>query len=307
LQFILGGDLQSCRNALNSRNGSSLHLIERISIDLQVQSSIVPSVTSLARFKISGKLPTLQLNFSDSKYKSVLRLVDVTIPRFDNGDHSAIKSTAVMSSSYQLSSGLFDLPETEYNVEYEDYEDAKDSIDERSREVRGLACISDPMMCHYSEAICQGPAPIQRMFELSFQVTTLRACLHKSQDFAEEKPLGHVSFDNFSLLLLLTQYDMKVEVRLGSVPSRLFGTFHLHKRVAPFPWKSQSQTLNLSNFPLLRVGQKDPLRGRRTFFVWTTCGFRTTLRSICLIMKGAIRSSLWMYLQSYSVRPRSPS
>jgi hypothetical protein len=58
-----------------------------------------------------------------------------------------------MSSGYQLSSGLFDLPETEYNVEYEDYEDAKDSIDERSREVRGLACISDPMMCHYSEAI----------------------------------------------------------------------------------------------------------------------------------------------------------
>jgi len=135
--------LQSCRNALNSRNDSSLHLIERSSIDLQVQSSIVPSVANLARFKISGKLPTLQLNFSDSKYKSVLRLIDVTIPKFDNGDHSAIDSTAVMSSGYQLSSGLFDLPETEYNVDDEDYEDARDdhTIDERSCEVRGVACI----------------------------------------------------------------------------------------------------------------------------------------------------------------------
>lgn len=98
----------------------------------------MPSVATLARFKISGKLPTLQLNFSDSKYKSVLRLVDVAIPRFDNGDTSAIDSTAVVSSGYQLSSGIFDLPETEYNVDDEDYTGAEDdhSVDERSREVR---------------------------------------------------------------------------------------------------------------------------------------------------------------------------
>jgi vacuolar protein sorting-associated protein 13A/C len=236
-QFILGGDLQSCRNALNSRNDSSLHLIERISIDLQVQISIVPSVTNLPRFKISGKLPTLQLNFSDSKYKSILRLVDVTIPKFDNDEHSPAKSTAVISPGYQLSTGLFDLPETEYHVEYEDYEDAKDSIDERNREVRGLARTLDPIMYRYSKLSHQGSAVTQRVFELSFQVTTLRASLHKSQEFAGEKPLGHVSFDNFFLRLFLTQYDMKIEIRLGSVISRMSGSSYLHNLVAPFPWK----------------------------------------------------------------------
>jgi vacuolar protein sorting-associated protein 13A/C len=95
----------------------------------------VPSAANLTRFKISGKLPALQLNFSDSKYKSILRLVDVTIPKFDNGDHSGVDSTAVMAPGYQLSSGLFDLPQTEYNVDDdEDYEDAEDGhpIDERS-------------------------------------------------------------------------------------------------------------------------------------------------------------------------------
>jgi vacuolar protein sorting-associated protein 13A/C len=114
---------------------------------LQVQTSIVPSVASLARFKISGTLPTLQLNFSDSKYKSVLRLVDVAIPNFDNGDTSASNSTAIMPSGYQLSSGIFDLPETEYNVDDEDYKGAEDdhSVDERSREVR---VFSDRMCCH---------------------------------------------------------------------------------------------------------------------------------------------------------------
>ncbi|KAF8274093.1 hypothetical protein EI94DRAFT_1696360 [Lactarius quietus] len=190
-QFVLGGDLQSCRSALTSLNDSSLHIIERVSIDLQVQNSIVPSVASLARFKISGKLPTLQLNFSDSKYKSILRLIDVTIPRFDD---SVVDSNAVVPSDYHVSSGLFYLPETEYNVDESDYEDAEEeqSADDKSREG-------------------------QRMFELSFQVTTLRACLYKSQSLASEKLLGHVSFDTFSLLLSLTQHDMKIGVRLGSL------------------------------------------------------------------------------------------
>lgn len=198
-QFVLGGDLQSCRNALTSLDDSSLHIIERVSIDLQVQNSIVPSVVSLARFKISGKLPTLQLNFSDSKYKSILRLIDVTIPRFDN---STVDPKAVVPSDYPLSSGLFDLPETEYNVDETDYEDAEDeqSADDRSREDPGLG---------------------QRMFELSFQVTTLRASLYKSQSLASEKPLGHVSFDTFSLMLSLTQHDMKIGVRLGSLSMKV--------------------------------------------------------------------------------------
>ncbi|KAI9460579.1 hypothetical protein BJY52DRAFT_1117906 [Lactarius psammicola] len=198
-QFVLGGDLQSCRNALISLKDSSLHIIERVSIDLQVQNSIVPSVASLARFKISGKLPTLQLNFSDSKYKSILRLIDVTIPRFDN---SVVDSNTVVPSDYPLSSGLFDLPETEYNVDETDYEDAEDEqpADDRSREDQGVG---------------------QRMFELSFQVTTLRASLYKSQSLASEKPLGHVSFDTFSLMLSLTQHDMKIGVRLGSLSMKV--------------------------------------------------------------------------------------
>lgn len=84
-------------------------------------------------------------------------------------------------------------------------------------------------MRQYSYSLKQGSAVRQRMFELSFQVTTLRAYLYKSQGLAGEKPLGHVAFDNFSLLLLLTQHDMKVDVCLGSVPFRLIECSHLHK------------------------------------------------------------------------------
>jgi hypothetical protein len=156
-------------------------------------------------------------------------------------------------------------------------------------------------MHHYPYSLKQGLGVRQRMFELSFQVTTLRASLYKSQGLAGEKPLGHVAFDNFSLLLLLTQHDMKVDVCLGSVPFRLIENSHLHNLLALFSWKSQSQASNLSNFSLPLTGPR-----KRTFFVWTTRVFRALLPSTYQNMKGTIRSSLWTYLQSSFVWLRNP-
>jgi hypothetical protein len=157
-------------------------------------------------------------------------------------------------------------------------------------------------MRHYSYSLQQGLAVRQRMFELSFQVTTLRASLYKSQGLAGEKPLGHVAFENFSLLLLLTQHDIKVNVCLGLVPFRLIENSHLQNLLARFSWKSQSQASNLSNFSLPLTGLQE-----RTFFVWTTRVFRAFLPTTYQIMKDTIRSSLWTYLQSSFVWLRNPS
>jgi hypothetical protein len=157
-------------------------------------------------------------------------------------------------------------------------------------------------MRHFSYSLKQGMAVKQRMFELSFQVTTLRASLYKSQGLAGEKPLGHVAFDNFSLLLLLTEYDMKVDVCLGSVPFRLIENSRLQNLLALFSWKSQSQASNLSNFSLPLTGVQE-----RTFFVWTIRVFRALLPSTYQVMKGTIRSSVSTYLQSSFVWLRNPS
>lgn len=95
--------------------------MERVNLDLQVQNSIVPAAVSLARFRISGKLPSLHVNFSDMKYKSLMRLIEVCIPRFDeeaSGTFSA--QTRPPAEGFQLSSGLFSQPEMEYNVDDDD-------------------------------------------------------------------------------------------------------------------------------------------------------------------------------------------
>lgn len=121
-QFVIGNDLGSCREALKADSHDTLHLLERISIDLQIQNSIVPAALNLARFKISGKLPSLQVNFSDTKYKSLMRLVDVCVPKFNDEVESSSRPTEGLEiTHFPLVAGtLFSQAEHEYNIDEDD-------------------------------------------------------------------------------------------------------------------------------------------------------------------------------------------
>ena len=82
---------------------------------------------------MSGKLPSLQVNFSDSKYKSLLRLIDMCIPDFvDEGDDSVtepLQPTGSGAEAFKLRPTLFGQPETEYGF-HDDVEDtdSRDSL-----------------------------------------------------------------------------------------------------------------------------------------------------------------------------------
>lgn len=124
---MIGNDLDSCLHALTESDGDSLHLLERINFSLQVQNSIVPTAYNLARFKASMHLPSLKANLSDTKYKSLMRLVDVAVPHFDTADapdSESIRPSIVRrgSGTFRLSSGIFGAAEEEYNL-VEDDED----------------------------------------------------------------------------------------------------------------------------------------------------------------------------------------
>jgi len=101
---------------------------------------------------MSGKLPSLQVNFSDSKYKSLLRLIDMCIPNFnDEGEGSVIgppKPTGRVAEGFKLRPTLFGQPETEYGFD-DDVEDSnsRDSLffeaDDGSTNVRYLHIFKD--------------------------------------------------------------------------------------------------------------------------------------------------------------------
>ncbi|KAJ7038206.1 vacuolar protein sorting-associated protein 13 [Mycena alexandri] len=209
-QFVLGNDLQSCQDALTSDAKDSLHLLERINLDLQVQNSIVPTAFNLAKFKVSGHLPSLQVNLSDTKYKALMRLIDVCIPKF--GEESTAVTPPPMvktaSSAFQLPAGLFSQSETEYNVADEE-DEAEDADDDDAN--------GEDTFFEANDAFPQRPELHQHIFELNFQVDTLRASLAKTGSDGVEKPLGDVELRRFALLFALAKFDMKVDVNLRSV------------------------------------------------------------------------------------------
>jgi vacuolar protein sorting-associated protein 13A/C len=129
LQFIIGDNLQSCRDALTSKNKDTLHFLEKIDVGLQIYKSIVPAAVNLAQFKVSGTLPTLQVNFSDSKYKALMRLIDVCIPHFE--DEQELQKPDMSQPRPSERFHLFGLSETEYNVDDTDedeYQPDGDSV-----------------------------------------------------------------------------------------------------------------------------------------------------------------------------------
>ncbi len=48
-----------------------------------VHLSILPQAPSLTKIKVFGDLPLLQINFSDRKYKTLMRIVDLVVPKDD--------------------------------------------------------------------------------------------------------------------------------------------------------------------------------------------------------------------------------
>lgn len=132
-QFIIGNNLEACRSALTAKTDDSLHILERLTINLRIDKSIVPNAINLAQFKVSGTLPTLQVNLSDTKYKSLMRLIDVCIPHFEDSVQPIIQqstpSPEKTTNAFHLSTSLFGPSGAEYNIEDDD-DSPEDSADE---------------------------------------------------------------------------------------------------------------------------------------------------------------------------------
>ncbi|KIK70982.1 hypothetical protein GYMLUDRAFT_33082 [Collybiopsis luxurians FD-317 M1] len=213
-QFVIGNDLNLCREALKSNSHDTLHLLERINIDLQIQNSIVPTALNLARFKVSGKLPSLQVNLSDTKYKSLMRLIDVCIPKFDDpsGNQAPARPREVPEvGNFPLVPGtLFSQSQQEYHVD-------DDEVGEEHPANTSGSQGDDEEFFEAHDGITEHPEIHQHLFELTFQVDQLGASLSKTGQDGSEDPLGSVTLERFDLKFGLAKYDMRADVNLRSM------------------------------------------------------------------------------------------
>ncbi|PWY87578.1 vacuolar protein sorting-associated protein [Aspergillus heteromorphus CBS 117.55] len=204
-QVLIGPGIETTKAQLTTDNETrNLHIIDRINVDFVLEMCIVPKVTELTRTRISGHLPELHASMSDTKYKGLMKLIDIAIPQFDvddpskNATHKA-KETSVSgnrarSSSFKPSS-IRELPTVDEDSDDEsDEEQVKKSIDK-------------PINIH------------RRDFEFKFTVGRLRGSLSRSdaKDPLRDHLLVELVAEGFALDFYMRPFDMVAEVVLKAL------------------------------------------------------------------------------------------
>ncbi|GKT49685.1 vacuolar protein sorting-associated protein 13C [Colletotrichum spaethianum] len=86
-QVLIGPSIDVTKAQLSKKdNTQHLHVVEEINVDFVVETSILPKAPNLTKLKVSGHLPMLHATVSDSKYKNLMRIIDVAIPKFGQGE-----------------------------------------------------------------------------------------------------------------------------------------------------------------------------------------------------------------------------
>ena len=178
--------------------------------------SIVADALNLTRFKVTGILPTLAVNVSNSKYNGLMRIIDTSIPNFDSKPeeqetlppkkttkppaHVAVKQRRTSNAAaIRLPSNPFVASLTqEYTIEEEPQEKERDLIPKSRKQ--------DPQ--------AELAKAKQKIFEFSFEVGTLQASLSKTDASGIESLLAKAVLEHFTLDFSLTKHEMTVDLLL---------------------------------------------------------------------------------------------
>ncbi|KAJ1653989.1 Vacuolar protein sorting-associated protein 13 [Dispira simplex] len=79
-QLVVGQSVDKCLEALQDTTADQdgeLHVVNRINVQFNIGVSILPQYPGLPKVLIDGHLPLLKLNFSDRKYKALMKFVDM--------------------------------------------------------------------------------------------------------------------------------------------------------------------------------------------------------------------------------------
>lgn len=189
-------------------NAQELHLLERINLDFAVQNTIVPDAVNLAKFKVSGKLPELQVNLSNQKYKGIMRIVDVAIPKFGDDEPPSTnkpkpkpQKEVVRPPALPLPNNVFSR-QAEYEIDDVDVESSGDTNEDFFEANDGDA---GDLQLH------------QHAVEFSFEVEKLQASLYKTAPDGTEKLLANTVLEGFALQFAMAKFNMDVDVKLRYV------------------------------------------------------------------------------------------
>lgn len=222
-KVLIGTNTKECLWQLQDnppRNGVDARFIERIDMNFLIELCILPGKTEFTKFKISGHLPLLSVNLSDSKYKILMRIVDFIVPKTDDEEDKAKINTA---SRPNLVHNATTGTSTSNNIISERFWGSSQNneiiLRGSASEATTTALTSrSTSPTSFAPSASIASADIEQ-FKLIFHVDKVSATLHETSptDVTKETLLCEILLENFELMVLTRPADMLVDVSLKAL------------------------------------------------------------------------------------------
>ncbi|OLL22292.1 Vacuolar protein sorting-associated protein 13 [Neolecta irregularis DAH-3] len=229
-QLLIGPSVESTLNQLKRMTDDRpYNVVDRINMTFQVEMSILPKAPNLTKFRITGHLPLLHASISDSKYKTMMRIIDIAMPNFDidekntpieqfQSDKKDERPSTARTRSARA--GSF------YNTGHDDdlFRHELDSLpgEQSDRENNDNELFVEARSEMENEDNIQ-----QNIFEFKFTVDKLQGSLFKAHPKGEKPDdlLVELVLERFALNFVQRKYGMVAEVALWSL--------HVEDRIDP--------------------------------------------------------------------------
>jgi vacuolar protein sorting-associated protein 13A/C len=208
-----------------SSQNKNFHVVDRINMDFQIETCIIPKTADMTKFRIKGHLPILRAMVSDAKYKALMKVLDFAIPKFDEkqqgkqGDKERPKSSQADKKAKRKSA----LPEDIGRPRGKSFQASKDELvldeeageeqQKREREKRA----GPPAKKDDNKEPAANPE--QRIFEFHFTVDKLQGSLYQSDPDGKkaDRLLVDLVAETFYLEFYQRPFDMVADVKLKAV------------------------------------------------------------------------------------------
>ena len=210
-QLLIGPGIQATKDQLNREaDPHNFHIIDRINMDFILETSIIPKASDLTKTRVSGHLPVLHASISDQKYKNLMRIIDIAVPRFDT-DEPLDERTKAPTKDSEINKSRAD--EVMNRSRSKSVSNAQEDLDVDSDDDHPVP--SKPI----KRSDTQEFNIHQRNLELRFTVDKLQGSLYRS-DPDGKKPdelLVELVAEKTHLDFYLRPYDMVAQVSLRSL------------------------------------------------------------------------------------------
>ncbi|CEG78909.1 hypothetical protein RMATCC62417_13445 [Rhizopus microsporus] len=224
-KVLVGDSLDTCLVQIRNPRPelSYLHLIDHIDMTFLLELCIIRKSVDMPRFKVSGHLPLLKVNFSDTKYKALMQLPQLIEASGILGDraNSPIDETSVNNQVDQhlfrlMNIPLWSNPDDDMLLE-SDSESSDIYTDSVSDTVNTQT--TNATSTHSVKPKQDAVNIEERLFELDFKVDQVLANILETQkvEKTQETLLCEVDLKSLKLNYSMRPMDMSVHVSLKSL------------------------------------------------------------------------------------------